>query len=219
MNVRSTGMFRVPAVVAALMFAHAAFAEEGGSGHYLPGAMASFIDGVPAQETFVTRLNVVNYDGSVGGNVRVPIGGLTTLGADAKSWGYGLTLLVAARDRSGREVELCDEYHDFVRHDGRVRRRADKYGPAVGRSPSIVSDSQSGLGDLVLIPLMLNYNFDPDFNVEFRLTAYAPTGDYEVGRLANTGKNFWTAEPTLGLRYLGHEERSRGVAVRRRRFQ
>ena len=52
---------------------------------------------------------------------------------------------------------------------------------------------------------MLNYNFDLDFNVEFRLTAYAPTGDYEVGRLANTGKNFWTVEPTLGLRYLGQK--------------
>ena len=56
------------------------------------------IDGVvhrrrAVEETFLTRLNVINYDGSVGGNVRVPIGGLTTLGADAKSWGYGLTVL------------------------------------------------------------------------------------------------------------------------------
>jgi hypothetical protein len=81
------------AIVVVLPCAPIAFAEEGGCGHYLPGSMASFIDGVPATETFLTRLNVVNYDGSIDGNVRVPIGGLTTLGADAKSWGYGLTIL------------------------------------------------------------------------------------------------------------------------------
>ncbi len=67
------------------------------------------------------------------------------------------------------------------------------------------SDSQSGLGDLVLIPVMLNYNVDPDFNVNFRVVAYAPTGDYEVGRLANTGKNFWSTSPTLALMYLGQK--------------
>ena len=32
-------------------------AEEGGSGHYFPGSMASFMDGVAAQETFIARLN------------------------------------------------------------------------------------------------------------------------------------------------------------------
>ena len=29
---------------------------------------------------------------------------------------------------------------------------------------------------------------------------YASAGNYEVGRLANTGKNFATVEPTLGLK-------------------
>ena len=65
------------------------------------------------------------------------------------------------------------------------------------------SDSESGLGDIVLMPLMLNYTVNPDLNLNFRIAAYAPTGDYKVGRLANTGKNFWTVEPTLGIIYLG----------------
>ena len=78
-------------------------------------------------------------------------------------------------------------------------------GPGGGTIAVKRSDSESGLGDVVLIPLMLNYNFDPDFNVNFRTTLYAPTGDYEVGRLANTGKNFWTVEPTLALMYLGRK--------------
>lgn len=42
-----------------------------------------------------------------------------------------------------------------------------------------------------------------NLNLNFRTGIYAPTGDYEVGRLANTGKNFWTFEPTLGLMYFG----------------
>ena len=58
---------------------------------------------------------------------------------------------------------------------------------------------------IVLMPLMLNYNVNPDFNVNVRLGFYAPTGNYEVGRLANTGKNFWTIEPVLGLMYFGQK--------------
>ena len=67
------------------------------------------------------------------------------------------------------------------------------------------SSSTNGLGDIVLMPLMLNYNVDPDFNVNFRIGAYAPTGNYQVGRLANTSKNFWTIEPILGLMYFGQK--------------
>ena len=64
---------------------------------------------------------------------------------------------------------------------------------------------ENGLGDIVLMPLMLNYNVDPDFNLNGRIGIYAPTGDYEVGRLANTGKNFWTVEPTIGAMYFGQK--------------
>ena len=62
-----------------------AAAEEGGSGHYLPGSMASFIDGVPPAETFITRVNLIYYKGSVDAGKPLPIGGQTTLGADATS--------------------------------------------------------------------------------------------------------------------------------------
>ena len=51
---------------------------------------------------------------------------------------------LAACDRSGREVELCDEHHDFGRHDGRVRRRARRVRPVVGRSPSISRTVKAG---------------------------------------------------------------------------
>ena len=45
--------------------AGSAAAEEGGSGHYLPGSMSSFADGVPLKEAFIVRANVVNYNGNI----------------------------------------------------------------------------------------------------------------------------------------------------------
>ena len=38
--------------------------EEGGTGHYLPGSMSSFMDGVPPEETLITRVKFMNYDAS-----------------------------------------------------------------------------------------------------------------------------------------------------------
>jgi hypothetical protein len=67
------------------------------------------------------------------------------------------------------------------------------------------SDSASGLGDIVLMPLMFNQLFSPSLSVNYRLAVYAPTGDYETGRLANTGKNFWTYEPIVAVVYFGQQ--------------
>ena len=173
-----------------------AIAEEGGSGHYLPGSMASFIDSVPLKETFLMRANIIYYNGSVGATMPLPIGGQTTLGADATSWGLGLTILwrppLDLGERWSYAMSATIPYLfvdidiDATSTPGSLKRSGDT----------------DGLGDIVLMPLMLNYNVDPDFNVNFRVGAYAPTGNYEVGRLANTGKNFWTIEPVLGLMYF-----------------
>ena len=70
----------------------AVVAEEGGSGHYFPGSMASFMDGVSPVKTFITRLNVIDYSGNFGANREVPIAGLTVLDVDVKSMAYGLTM-------------------------------------------------------------------------------------------------------------------------------
>jgi hypothetical protein len=67
------------------------------------------------------------------------------------------------------------------------------------------SDSISGIGDIVLMPVMLNQNLSPDFNINYRLGIYVPTGRYEPGRLANTGKNFWTIEPQVGFMSFGQK--------------
>lgn len=187
-----------------MFISRAALAEEGGSGHYQPGSMASFIDGVPPKETFLMRLNVLRYDASVDRDVPLPIGGRSTLGADAEVTGYGLTFLwrppLALPEGWSYAMSATIPYLS-------MKVAADITAPTPGGSvvTGRRADSIDAIGDVLLMPLMLNYIVDPDFNVNFRVTAYAPTGDFEVGRLANTGKNFWSIEPTLALMYFGQK--------------
>ena len=76
----------LPLAVIFLALGTALRAEEGGSGHYLPGSMSSFVDGVPADKTFIARYNFVMWDASVDANRNLPIAGLLTAGADITSY-------------------------------------------------------------------------------------------------------------------------------------
>jgi hypothetical protein len=161
--------------------------------------MASFIDSAPAKEAFLMRLNLVNYNGSVGKTEPLPIAGLTAVGVDAKSTGLGLTAVW----RPGFEIGEGWSYAvtatvPYVWLE--VAADVTAKGVTARRSTSV-----SGLGDIVLQPMLINQNINPDFNINYRVTAYAPTGSYKLGRLANTGKNFWTIEPTVGFMYFGQK--------------
>jgi len=116
------------AVIVIALLSGFAMAEEGGSGHILPGSMASFTDDVPLTETIIMRANIIHYHGSVGSTKPLPIVGQTTLGADASTWGVGLTVLWRPR------LDLGERW-------------------------------SYAMGDIVLMPLMLNYSVTPDFNM------------------------------------------------------
>jgi hypothetical protein len=179
-------------------------AEEGGSGHYLPGSMSSFIDGVPPSETFIARLNFVAYEGSFDRGQPLPIAGLRAAGVEAKSFASGLSLLWRPPfELGGKWSYAISATVPYMWLD--VNAEVDLTLPRGLPASVRRSDSIDGIGDVVLMPLMLNYKFSDDFSANFRLGIYAPTGDYEVGRLANAGKNFWTLEPTVGLMYFGQK--------------
>ena len=172
-------------------------AEEGGTGHYMPGAMSDFVDGVPLQETFIARENLLYYNGNVGANIPIPIAGQSTLGASATSWAEVVTLLWRPPVNLGEHwsYAFCGTV-PYVWVD--VNANVTAAGKYVERS-----SSANGVGDISLMPLMLNYNVNTNLNLNFTFTTYAPTGSYEAGRLANVGKNFWTFEPGVGFMYLG----------------
>lgn len=187
---------RMLAIGLAVMSAPA-LAEEGGSGHYLPGSMASFVDGVPLHETLIVRYNLVHYGGSAEADRAIPIGGSAALGLDADSWAHGLTVLWRPPVELGHGLSYAmSATVPYVFMD--VEANA-----ATGPLALDLSDQEDGLGDIVLMPVMMNYHHNDDWNANARLAIYAPTGSYEAGRLANTGKNFWTIEPTVAAMYFG----------------
>lgn len=186
-----------------LLSVTAVHAEEGGSGHYMPGSMASLMDGVPSSPTIIARLNYLNYQGSTGINRSIPIAGMTALDVEADSNALGLTVLWAP------DLQIAENWSysmsatlPWVWMDV----QADVLNSSLGRPVTVrKKDSESGIGDIVLMPVMFNQAINKDLNLNYRLAIYAPSGEYEVGRLANTGKNFWTIEPTVALMYFGQK--------------
>jgi hypothetical protein len=67
-----------------------------------------------------------------------------------------------------------------------------------------VRDTEDGIGDLTLIPAMLAWKNGP-WQYDLGLTVYVPTGEYEVGRLANPGLNYWSINPLAGVAYNNPE--------------
>jgi hypothetical protein len=189
----------------ALLALGSAQAEEGGSGHYQPGSMASFTDGVAPQESFLVRWNLVNYEGSAGLDRPLPFNGLIAANADVSVWANGLTLFWRPPfeiSDSGKWSYAMSATIPYVSLDVTADVATTLPGGAPG--PTLhVSDSIDGVGDIVIQPVMFNYNINPNLNFNMRLSLYAPTGSYKAGRLANTGKNYWSYEPTVALMYMG----------------
>ena len=61
-------------------------------------------------------------------------------------------------------------------------------------------DREEGLGDVTLIPVMLGWK-EGAWQYDFALSVYAPTGEYEMGRLANPGLNYRSINPIAGAAY------------------
>ena len=185
--------------VAVLAVAPRVSAEEGGSGHYVPGSMASFADSVPPAPSVVARYNFLTYDGSYRQDQPLPIAGVNAVDIEAESMAQGLTLLW--RPPVDLAEGLSYALSATIPYVWMDVSAAVEAGPGrVRRSASV-----DGLGDIVVMPLMLSYTVNPDLNMGARVGFYLPTGDYEVGRLANQGKNYLTTEPVLSVIYFGQQ--------------
>lgn len=175
-------------------------AEEGGAGHYMPGATATFIDALPGKPAFLIANAYTYYDASVSHDRPLEFGGLLTLNPQATAhadtimglWETPLQLL------GGNYAASILIPYVWMEVDGQVQRA----GPLGGTQSVFVRDTASGLGDLLLYPFMLGWTNALDFKYDLRLGIYAPTGPYDVGHLANTGKNYWTFEPAASVSWL-----------------
>jgi len=175
------------------LFTHA---EEGGSGHYMPGGTASFIDALPGKPGLAIANYFNSYDGSASGSRQFPFGGLVTVNVDATAYSDTVVALYET------PLKLLGGYYAvgvaipyvWMRVKGEV---------TTGGVTRTVRDKASGIGDITLYPFMLGWTgLNGDLKYDVRLGIYVPTGDYDKGELANVGKNYWTFEPLVSVSYI-----------------
>jgi hypothetical protein len=175
-------------------------AEEGGSGHYTPGATASFVDALLDKPGWAYANQGLYYGGDFSGKKGLPLGANLAGNVDATSYADINVLLYQS------DLQLFGGYYAACAAIPFVRMDIDVSGALTGpRGRSVTrqtSDRAEGLGDIYLAPFMLGWK-KGDLKYDARLGFYAPTGEYDKNDLANVGKNYWTLEPAVSLSYLG----------------
>lgn len=181
----------VLALLAALLLAHVAKGAEGGTGHYVPGALATIIDLVPTRPGWVVEAAWMHYDADASGDLPVAGQAAGQLDVDVDAFLLG-GFYTFALPREGMfysvggfvpyiwmeaEASVSTRFGSLERHD-----------------------SHDGIGDITLLPAMFAWK-SGFWQIDALLPIYAPTGDYDVGRLANPGLNYWTFDPTIGGAY------------------
>ncbi len=180
--------------LATLLLAFPGHAEEGGSGHYLPGSTADFLDILPAAPGIAYANFPVFYEGAVGTGRSLELGGQVATNVRATIWGDTSVLLLQTPWEllGGKYATGIVIPYLSVDVKGSVQ---------AGPLSRNAHDSASGIADLQFFPLMLVWNAG-DLKWGGNFGVYAPTGGYTTGKLANTGKNYWTFEPALNFSYL-----------------
>jgi hypothetical protein len=180
------------AVGALLCLADApAIAAEGGVGHYMPGTAATLIDLPPTKAGWVIEPAFLHYGGDA--SAQLPIAGEAAANINATTDAF----LIGAFYTFDRKVLGADYSVGGFLPLVRVNVEADV---TVGGASIHRDSTETGLGDIALIPAMLGWKSGP-WQYNAFMTIYAPSGEYEKGRLANPGLNYWSFDPVIGVSY------------------
>jgi hypothetical protein len=68
--------------------------------------------------------------------------------------------------------------------------------------PMNLAGRNSALGDIQVVPLMLQWTPSPGLFANATLQVQLPTGSYDKNRLINAGTNHWTISPTYAVTYI-----------------
>ena len=168
-------------------------AEEGGAGHYMPGGMGTLIDTPPTKPGWVAEAIYMHYSGEASISRSFPIAGLLAAGIEATS-----------------DAAMVGGFYTFEQMLFGAHYSVGGFLPVVSMEVAASldtpvgkvsrTDSVTDIGDINIVPAMLAWK-SGSWQFDALLTVYAPTGDFETGRLANTGLNYWTFEPTVGINY------------------
>jgi len=183
-------------VALAILVPLSAYAEEGGSGHYMPGGAASFVDALPGKPGLAVANYFNFYDASAGISRQLPFGGLVTAGIDATAYSDTVVALYQT------PLKLLGGYYALGVAIPYIWMEV-KGTVTTATGTLKVRDTANGIGDITLYPFMLGWTgLNGNLKYDARLGIYAPTGYYKKGRLANVGKNYWTFEPAVSVSYI-----------------
>jgi hypothetical protein len=169
-------------------------AAEGGYSNYIPGTYGDFGMALAPTETWTLRNDVYYYDAStrrsmLSGNLVADVELEFLMNFTTILFKPGLELF-GAQYAAGVFVPLVDLDFGASLTGG---------GPTVG-----VSDSASGIGDVVLIPIALYWTGEK-IHTSFAQFVIAPTGDYDTSNAINNGLNYWSLDTNFALTYLNPE--------------
>ncbi len=172
-------------------------AEEGGTGHYIPGGLATLIDLPPTQPGWVVQPLFLHYEGEASRSRTFPIAGLVTGGLEAK-----IDALVFGPIYTF-EPKVLGAYYSVGAY---VPYMWVEVSASLSTAFGSLSrtDRTNGVGDITLIPAMLAWT-SGSWQYSALAQVYAPTGSYKVGQLANLGLNYWTFDPSVGVTYSNEE--------------
>src|SRR5215469_9949360 len=176
-------------------------AEEGASGHYIPGVTADFMDALPGAPGFAAVNFFTYYNGGAGVGVPFEFGGRIALGVEGTFYADTIGLLYESplRILGGNYAALVALPIVGVE----VKAQTELTGPRGRSLARNVDDTASGLSDINFYPFILGWKkLNGDLKYDLRFGIYAPTGSYDVGHLANAGKNYWTFEPGFSISWL-----------------
>lgn len=182
--------------VIALVLAGPAAATESGLGRVVPGAnlqpKAGIVPDVP-----ILALNVTSiyFDGKIGAGTSIPVAGNLALGLRAEVSMTPVTLLKVWDTPKGRWNFASALTVPFIWNRASATLSA-------GGASRTVSQSDSGVFDLLITPIVAGYHFSPTSHASASLGIWAPTGGFQKGQLANYGLNYWTVAPTLAYTWL-----------------
>lgn len=179
--------------VIALGIAAQVCAEEGGASRYVPGNSATMIDLPPTKAGWAVETMYLHYEGDASVSNTFPNAGLITAGLDASSdaWITGAFYTF--------EAPVLDAHYSVGAFLPYMWLDVEAFVVA-GGTPGTRSESANGIGDMALLPVILAWKND-SWQYSALLTVTAPTGDYDVGSLANVGRNYWTFDPAFQVSY------------------
>ena len=182
-------------LIAVILAAGVLHASEFGVGTYRPGTLDLFAGTLPAPGSVLVRNYFLFQDASLTvhpQNVPLQVHTRTVTYTDATFVAYTTPLRIFGANW-GVSALTQERVADQTLRVTVIR------GPT-----STERSTVGGFGDLIVSPLMLNWNFSK-FHLLGALMFYAPTGSYDRRRIIDIGLNRWAIEPDFGLTWLDNE--------------